>query len=66
MLDYLVEEVLQRQPEVIRSFLLQTSILDTLCVPLCNAVTELDNGKAMLATVERSNLFLIPLDDQRQ
>jgi LuxR family transcriptional regulator, maltose regulon positive regulatory protein len=66
VLDYLVEEVLQRQPEPIRNFLLQTAILDRLCAPLCNAVTGREDGKEMLDTLERSNLFLIPLDDQRQ
>ena len=66
VLDYLVEEVLQRQPEQIRSFLLQTAILDIFCAPLCNAVTQREDGKEMLDTLERSNLFLIPLDDKRQ
>jgi LuxR family transcriptional regulator, maltose regulon positive regulatory protein len=66
VLDYLVEEVLQHQPEPIRSFLLQTAILERLCAPLCNAVTGREDGKKMLAVLERSNLFLIPLDDQRQ
>jgi LuxR family transcriptional regulator, maltose regulon positive regulatory protein len=66
VLDYLVEEVLQQQPEHIRSFLLQTSILDSFCAPLCNAVAERGDGKEMLDALERSNLFLIPLDDQRQ
>ena len=66
VLDYLVEEVLQHQSEHIRSFLLQTAILDRFCAPLCNAVTEREDGKEMLDVLERSNLFLIPLDDQRQ
>ncbi len=66
VLDYLVEEVLQHQSEPIRSFLLQTAILDRFCAPLCNAVTEREDSKEMLAVLERSNLFLIPLDDKRQ
>jgi LuxR family transcriptional regulator, maltose regulon positive regulatory protein len=66
VLDYLVEEVLQHQPEQVRSFLLQTAILDRFCAPLGNAVTEREDGKEMLDALERSNLFLIPLDDQRQ
>jgi len=66
ILDYLVEEVLQRQSEDMRSFLLQTAILDRLCAPLCNAVTGRDDGKTLLEDLERSNLFLIPLDDRRQ
>jgi LuxR family maltose regulon positive regulatory protein len=66
VLDYLAEEVLQRQPEHIRSFLLQTSVLDRFCVSLCNAVTTREDAKEILDTLERRNLFLIPLDDQRQ
>jgi LuxR family transcriptional regulator, maltose regulon positive regulatory protein len=66
VLDYLAEEVLQHQSAHIRSFLLQTAILDRFCVPLCNAVTEREDGKEMLDVLERSNLFLIPLDDDRQ
>ncbi|WP_201785888.1 LuxR C-terminal-related transcriptional regulator [Longilinea arvoryzae] len=66
VLDYLVEEVLLRQTEHIRRFLLQTSILDRLCGPLCNAITDQGDGKAMLEALERDNLFVIPLDDQRQ
>jgi LuxR family maltose regulon positive regulatory protein len=66
VLDYLVEEVLQRQPEHIRSFLLQTSILDRLCGSLCNAITDQEDGKGLLEAMECGNLFVIPLDDQRQ
>jgi len=66
VLDYLVEEVLQRQPEHIRSFLLQTSILDRLNGPLCDAVTGQKDGRGILETLERGNLFIVPLDDQRQ
>ncbi len=66
VLGYLVEEVLQRQTEHIRSFLLQTSILDRLCGPLCNVITDQEDGKAMLEALERGNLFVIPLDDQRR
>jgi len=74
VLDYLVEEVLQRQPEHVRNFLLQTAILDRLSSPLCDAVrfgiaetpTEQEDGKGMLDALERGNLFVVPLDDQRQ
>ncbi len=66
ILDYLVEEVLQRQPEHVRNFLLQTAILDRLSSPLCDAVTGQEDGREMLETLERGNLFVIPLDDQRQ
>ena len=66
VLDYLVEEVLQRQPEHVRSFLLQTSILSPLSGPLCDAVTGQENGRGMLEALERGNLFVVPLDDKRQ
>ncbi|MGB3828802.1 MAG: LuxR C-terminal-related transcriptional regulator [Ornithinimicrobium sp.] len=65
IVDYLVEEVLQRQPDHIRSFLLQTSILDRLSGPLCDAVTGRDDGNEMLAALERGNLFVVPLDTKR-
>jgi LuxR family maltose regulon positive regulatory protein len=66
VLDYLVEEVLQRQSERVRSFLLQTSILDRLSGTLCDAVTGQEDGRGMLRTLEGGNLFVIPLDDKRQ
>jgi len=66
VLDYLVEEVLQHQAEHLRSFLLKTAILDRFCPPLCNAVTESEDGKEILNILERRNMFLISLDDQRQ
>ncbi|MGO9782877.1 MAG: LuxR C-terminal-related transcriptional regulator [Streptosporangiaceae bacterium] len=66
VVDYLAEEVLQRQPDRVQAFLLQTSILDRLSGPLCDAVTGQDDGKAMLAALDRGNLFLVPLDDRRQ
>jgi len=64
IVDYLVEEVLQRQPEHIRSFLLQTAILERLDGPLCDAVTEQPGGQARLETLQRGNFFIIPLDDK--
>src|SRR6266498_951378 len=66
IVDYLAEEVLQRQPEHVQHFLLQTSILDRLSGPLCDAVTGQDGGRAKLAALERGNLFLVPLDDRRR
>jgi LuxR family maltose regulon positive regulatory protein len=66
IVDYLAEEVLQRQPAHVQHFLLQTSVLDRLSGPLCDAVTGEDDGKAMLAALERGNLFLVPLDDRRR
>src|SRR6266705_452055 len=65
IVDYLVEEVLQHQPEPVRSFLLQTSILDRLNGPLCNAVTGQEEGNARLEALERGNFFVVPLDDKR-
>ena len=66
IVDYLAEEVLQRQPQHVRDFLLQTCILDRLSGPLCDAVTGRPGGKAMLDALDRSNLFLVPLDDRRR
>lgn len=66
IMDYLVEEVLRRQPEPIRNFLLQTSILDRLNGPLCDAVTAQSGSKSKLEQLQRGNLFLIPLDDKRE
>jgi LuxR family transcriptional regulator, maltose regulon positive regulatory protein len=54
IVDYLAEEVLQRQPEHVRHFLLRTSILDRLSGPLCDAVTGHDGGKAKLAALEQA------------
>ena len=64
--DYFREDVLSRLPEDIREFLLRTSILDQLCGPLCNAVTGLADGQDMLEYLERSSLFVVPLDDRRE
>ncbi|WP_112237844.1 LuxR C-terminal-related transcriptional regulator [Kribbella monticola] len=66
VVDYLVEEVLSRQPEAVRTFLLKTSILDRLTGSLCDAVTGGTDGKAVLESLERSNLFVIRLDDSRR
>ncbi len=64
IVDYLVEEVLQRQPESIRNFLLETSILDRLNGSLCDAVTNQMGSKSKLEQLQRGNLFLNPLDDK--
>ena len=87
VLDYLVEEVLGRQPEGVQTFLLQTSILSRMCGPLCDAVLGKDEGRGMtdekettsgtssfrlhpsslmLEYLERANLFIIPLDNERR
>lgn len=67
VMDYLVEEVLHLQPEHIQTFLLRTSILDRLCGPLCEAVLLAPpaSGQATLAYLERANLFIVPLDNER-
>ncbi len=85
VMDYLVEEVLQQQPAAVQRFLLQTSILDRLCGPLCDAVVEertaarvgespmggaaesdLHPAQATLEQLEQANLFIVPLDNERQ
>jgi LuxR family transcriptional regulator, maltose regulon positive regulatory protein len=68
VMDYLVEEVLQQQPEDIQAFLLRTSILDRLCGPLCDAIllSTPGYGQETLEHLERSNLFIIPLDNERR
>jgi LuxR family maltose regulon positive regulatory protein len=82
VLDYLVEEVLHQQPESVQTFLLRTSILDRLCGPLCDAVcsvgtassskgtavlrTSAASGQQTLEYLERANLFIIPLDNERR
>lgn len=65
IVDYLVEEVLQRQTESVRSFLLQTSILDRLNGSLCDSVVGQQESSVRLETLQRGNFFLIPLDDKR-
>jgi LuxR family maltose regulon positive regulatory protein len=64
--DYLVEEVLQRQPETVRQFLLETCFLNRLSGPLCDAVTGRSGSREMLDALYRANLFLVPLDDRRE
>ncbi len=66
IVDYLVEEVLQHQPEPVREFLLRSAVLDRLTGPLCDAVTGCDDGRDMLIALERANLFLVALDDHRE
>jgi LuxR family maltose regulon positive regulatory protein len=66
IVDYLVDEVLSRQPEEDRLFLLRTSILSDLSGPLCDAVTERTDSAEILVRMERANLFVIPLDEERR
>jgi len=65
VLDYLAEEVLERQSEQVRAFLLETSVLDRLSGPLCDAVRGRADSQALLEQVERAGLFLVPLDEVR-
>ena len=65
VLDYLTEEVLEHQPEQLRAFLLETSVLQRLSGPLCDAVTVRAGSQALLEQVERAGLFLLPLDEVR-
>ena len=60
VVDYLVEEVLQHQPEAVRRFLVRSAVLDRLTGPLCDAVTGGDDGREMLTALERANLFVVP------
>src|ERR671913_105598 len=64
--DYLVAEVLERQPEELREFSLRTSVLERLSGPLCDAVLETEGSAELLGELEGSNLFVVPLDDRRQ
>ena len=64
--EYLVEEVLRRQPGQMQTFLLQTSILDRLSAGLCDSVTRRQDGQDIMTTLHKSNLFVIPLDDEGQ
>ncbi len=65
VLDYLIEEVLEQQPERLQNFLLKTSILDRMTASLCDALTGMDDGRKTLEILEHANLFIIPLDEQR-
>ena len=79
IIDYLAAEVLERQPAEVRAFLLRTSVLERMCAPLCDALLNGNHAaapragappriaaQAMLEQLERSNLFLVPLDDERR
>ncbi len=65
VVDFLAEEVLSRQPEQIRQFMIRTAILGRFCAPLCDAVTGAANAAEIIEIIERDNLFLVPLDDNR-
>lgn len=67
VLDYLMEEVLRQQPEEVQTFLLYTSMLDRFCASLCDAIVQTARGgQEMLEVLERSNLFIVPLDSERR
>ncbi len=63
--DYLMEEVLQRQPDAVKRFLFQTSIMEAFTASLCDAVTDSHDSQSMLDALERANLFIVALDNHR-
>src|SRR6266498_3082911 len=65
ILDYLTEEVIEQQSDELRSFLLRTSVLEHLSGPLCDVLSGRSDGQEMLEHLERANLFLVPLDEER-
>jgi len=65
VLDYLAQEVFERQSSEVQSFLLKTSILERLCTSLCDAVTEQSGSQQMIEALENANLFIMPLDQSR-
>ena len=66
--DYLLEEVLHQQPEHVQAFLLRTALLNRLCGPLCEAILEdaAVSGQSILEYLERANLFISALDNERR
>lgn len=65
VMDYLIEEVLEQQPEKVQAFLQQTAVLNRMTGSLCDAVTGQENSQATLEMLERANLFILPLDNER-
>ncbi len=66
IMDYLIEEVLKKQPEEVQDFLLKTSVLERFTAPLCDAVTGRSDSQNMVLKLENDNLFIVPLDESRQ
>ena len=66
ILDYLIEEVFEKQSPDVKEFLLKTSILERLSGPLCDAVAEQTNSQELLEVLEQANLFIVPLDQSRE
>ena len=65
IMDYLLEEVLRQQSQQERDFLLCTSILNRFNAPLCNFILSIENSQELIEDLERNNLFIIPLDNER-
>jgi LuxR family maltose regulon positive regulatory protein len=65
ILDYLMEEVLKIQTDDIREFLIQTSVLEQMSAPLCNNVLNRNDSRIILETLDKNNMFIVPLDDER-
>jgi len=66
IMDYLIEEVLYMQTEEVQEFLLNTSLLEKFCGSLCNAVLKRNNSQSLLESIERNNMFIVPLDNERK
>ncbi|CAG0927703.1 HTH-type transcriptional regulator MalT [Thermoflexales bacterium] len=63
--DYFIEEILNHQAEAVQTFLMQTSLLDQMCAALCDALTGRQDSQAILEQLQRHNLFMLPLDNER-
>ena len=66
VLDFLAEEVLESQPEAVREFLIATSVVERMSAPLCDTLTGSNDGDEMLQRLERENVFVVALDDERR
>ena len=66
VMDYLLEEVLQKQTQEVRDFLMKTSVLERLTAPLCDTITEHKDSSEILLSLERGHLFIVPLGESRQ
>ncbi len=66
IVDFVAEEVLSRQPAEIRQFMTRAAVLGRFCAPLCDAISGSANAAEIIETIERDNLFLVPLDDHRR
>ncbi len=66
VMDYLMEEVLRKQPQEMRDFLMKTAVLRRLCGPLCDFIAGRTDSQDILLSLERGHLFFVPLDESRQ